>query len=160
MKKSMFAAVLLAGSTTFLAACGDSGAESEAIAPDGIPGVTITNAHMVLNAVQGNPAAVYFDLSYDGERALSLARADVQGAESAMMHEYSEWEGAQRMMEKGQMTLEPGKTYKFEPGGDHIMATNPSPELKAGGTTEVTIFVAGGDKSSFPVEIRGAGEDR
>ncbi len=160
MKKSALAAILLAGSMPFLAACGGGTDDTAATAPDGVPGLSVTNAHMVLNAVSGNPAAVYFDLAYDGERPISLARASVEGAAVAEMHEYSEWEGAMQMMEMGPLTLEPGETYAFEPGGNHVMAMQPSETLQAGGTTEVTLIVAGGDKLSFPVEIRGAGEDR
>ena len=77
-----------------------------------------------------------------------------------MMHEYSEWEGQMQMMEKGPMGLQPGETYNFEPGGDHIMAMDVSPDLQPGGTAEVTLTVSGGDKYSFPAEIRAAGEER
>ena len=40
------------------------------------------------------------------------------------------------------------------------MAMNVSPDLEPGDTTEVTLTVSGGDKFSFPAEVRAAGEDR
>ena len=46
---------------------------------------------------------------------------------------------------------------KFEPGKLHVMVFNPGATLKAGGTTEMTITFADGDKSSAPLKIEAAG---
>lgn len=158
MKQPIFAIALL-GATVALAGCGGDPqpvVEEEA----GIPGLEITNARVVLGPVEGNPAAVYFDLAYNGDRALTLRRADVDGAKSAMLHQYSEWDGEMQMMEAAPIALTGGTEISFEPGGPHVMAMNPSPELQPGGTTEVTLTVSGGDTITFPAEIRAAGENR
>ena len=58
------------------------------------------------------------------------------------------------------LELQPGDEVSFEPGGKHVMAFEVSPELQPGGTTEVTLTIAGGDKHSFEVPVMAAGEER
>lgn len=159
MTKSFFAGLALGVATLGLTACG-GGASEEAAVPDGVPGLTVTNARLVLAPVAGNPAALYLDLTYNGDRTPAVNRLAIDGAESAVMHEMGEWDGKIEMMEMLPIVMKKGDTVKFEPGQKHIMVNGVSPELKAGGTTEATIIIAGGDKLSFPVDIRAAGEDR
>ena len=158
MTKSFFAGLTLTIATLGLSACG--GASEEVTAPDAVPGLSVTNARMVLAPVSGNPAAIYLDLAYNGDRKVAINRVAVEGGESAVMHEMGEWDGKMEMMEMLPIIMEKGDTVKFEPGAKHIMVEGVSPELQPGGTTEATIIIAGGDKLSFPVEIRAAGEDR
>lgn len=153
------AALALAAGSLALAACGDSSEKVDA-APDGVPGVTVENARLVLNAVEGNPAAGYFDLAYDGEKSVVIRAADVADAQSAMIHDYIEANGGIEMAEQPQIMLNSGDEVSLEPGGMHVMAMDVSPELKAGGTTEITLTVVGGDKISFPAEVRAAGDER
>ena len=151
--------VALALSMT-VAACGEDAAPAEA-APEGvIPGVTVENARMVLAPVEGNPAAVYFDFSYDGDRAFSLGRVSVEGAESAMMHQFGEYDFKVQMMEALPIPVTKGTKVEFKPGDYHVMAMGVSPELKPGDTTEVTLTISGGDKHTFTAEVRAAGEER
>ncbi|MDP4539239.1 copper chaperone PCu(A)C [Qipengyuania sp. DY56-A-20] len=160
MLKPVYAALLLAGTGLGLAACSDSAETPSEIAPEGIAGLEITNARMMLPPVAGNPAAVYFDIAYDGERNLALRSADVAGAERAVMHDMMEYDFEMTMGEMPPLMLQPGDRVSFEPGGKHVMAFDLLPELAAGGTTEVTLIAAGGDKHSFAVPIQAAGEER
>ena len=75
MLKPVYAALLLAGTGLGLAACSDSAETPSEIGPEGIAGLEITNPRMMLPPVAGNPAAVYFDIAYDGERNLALRSA-------------------------------------------------------------------------------------
>lgn len=159
MAKRILASAALALAAVSLASCGSS-TEEVVEAPDGVPGMAVENARMVLNAVEGNPASVYLDLKYDGDRALSLSRVAVEGAESAVMHQYGEYDFKIQMMEALPIPLTKGSEVIFKPGDLHIMAMGVSPELKPGGTTEVTLIVSGGDKYSFPAEILAAGDAR
>ncbi len=160
MKSSVLAAMFLSVATLGLAGCGDGASEAPAEAPEGVPGLTVTNARMVLAPVEGNPAAVYFDLAYEGDRNVALNRAHVEGAESATLHEYAEWNRQMQMADMLPLVLKKGDKVAFEPGGKHVMAMGVSPELQPGGTTEVTLTVSGGDKTTFEAEIRGPGEER
>jgi periplasmic copper chaperone A len=160
VNKTALVAALLSLGTLALGACGETADETAVEAPEGIAGLTVTNARLVLPAVAGNPAAVYFDLAYDGDRAIALNRIDVQGAESAEFHEYGEWAGQRQMQPMMALPLKKGEKYAFEPGGRHGMAMKLSPEVAEGGTVEVTVTVSGGDKQSFPAEVRAAGSER
>ena len=151
-------ALALAGATLSLAACGET--PTEAPAETGVPGMKISNARMVLAPVAGNPAAIYFDLEYDGDRNVALNRAEVKGAKSAMFHDYGEYDFKVQMMEMLPVPLSKGTKVVFEPGKKHLMAMDVDPALKPGSTTEATIIVSGGGRHTFPVEIRAAGDER
>jgi copper(I)-binding protein len=151
-------AIALAAAALPLAGCGET--PTEAPAQTGIPGMKISNARMVLPPVSGNPAAVYFDLAYDGDRGIALNRAEVKGAKSAMFHDYGEYDFKVQMMDMLPVPLKKGDKVVFEPGGKHLMAMEPDASLKPGGTTEATVIVSGGGRQTFPVEIRAAGDER
>jgi len=158
LKPTTIAAALLFASSLALTSCGESDAPADQETDAGIPGLTVTDGRMVLNAVEGNPAAVYFNLDYEGDRGLSLRKADVDGADMAMIHEYAENQGRAEMMEALPIVLQKGTKVSFEPGGRHVMAMGVSPDLKSGGTTNVTLTVSGGGTQTFPVKISAAGE--
>ncbi len=160
MKIAVFAAAL-AASTLFLGACSDGAGDAAAIDEvDGIAGLDITNSRMMLAPVAGNPAAIYFDIANNSDRNIAIRRADVAGAASAQLHDVMEYNFEMTMGEMPPLMLEPGDEVSFEPGGKHVMVFEPSEELQAGGTTEVTLTVAGGDKHSFQVPIQAAGDER
>jgi len=159
MKRSLIAAALV-GTALGLTACGESPEQPAVEQSVGIPGMKISNARMVLAPVPGNPAAVYFDLAYEGDRSLALNRAEVKGAKGAMFHDYGEYDFKVQMMEMLPVPLTKGTTIEFKPGGKHLMAMDVSPDLKPGGATEATVIVSGGGKQTFPVEIRAAGDER
>ena len=159
MRQAAFA-MALAG-TTLLAACGGETEVAEAAPVEGvIEGVSIENARMVLAPVSGNPAAVYFDFSYDGDRAFSLGRVAVEGAQSAVMHQFGEYDFKVQMMEALPIPVTNGTKVEFKPGDYHVMAFDVSEELAPGDTTEVTLTVSGGKTHKFTAEVRAAGEER
>ena len=159
MKHLLVAAALVAG-TLSLAAC-SRGADQAVKSDEANPtGLTISNARLMLPPVAGNPAAIYFDLKNVGTRAVAVRRADVADAKSASMHDMMEYDREMTMADMGPLTVPVGQTVKFEPGGKHVMVFDLSPEVKAGGTTEMTLTVAGGDKVSFDVPVQAAGAER
>jgi copper(I)-binding protein len=97
-----------------------------------VDGITITNARLVLNAVKANPAVVYFDLAYEGDKGLSIRKADVDGAGMAMMHDYVEYDYKMQMTDALPVALTKGTQVSFKPGGLHIMAMEPSPDWGTG----------------------------
>ena len=154
------AMALALGASLALGACGDEAEVVEA-APEGtIEGMNITNARMVLAPVSGNPAAIYFDLDYEGDRAVSLYAAEVEGAGSATIHQFGEYDFKVQMMEALPIGLTKGTKVEFKPGDYHVMAMDVSPDLEPGGTAEVTLKISGGGTHTFPAEIRAAGDER
>lgn len=143
-----------------LAACSGAGdAPAEAVAGQ-VPGMTITNARLVLAPVTGNPAAVYFDLSYGGDRGLTIRKAEVEGAGMTMMHDYGEYDFKVQMMEALPIALTNGTKVAFAPGALHVMAMDPPASLKPGDKVKVTLTMSGGTTQVFEADVRAAGEDR
>ena len=142
-----------------LTACGET-ADAPAGAAEAVPGLTIENARLVLPPVAGNPAAIYMDVGYTGERSTTLRAAAVTGAERAELHETSEWKHEMVMGEMGPLLLNSGDEVSFEPGGKHIMVFGLPETVEAGQNVEVTLTVVGGDKTSFEAEVVPAGADR
>jgi copper(I)-binding protein len=143
-----------------LAACGGT-AEAPAEAVEGqVPGLTVSNARLVLAPVAGNPAAVYFDLAYEGEQGLTIRKADAEGAGMTMMHDYGEYDFKVQMMEALPVALTKGTKVQFKPGGLHVMAMEPAATLKPGDKVKVTLTMSGGTTQVFEAEVRAAGEER
>ncbi|WAT18365.1 copper chaperone PCu(A)C [Aurantiacibacter sp. MUD11] len=151
---------ILAGAAILgLAACGSEPAEEPvAEAPDCPPGVSVTGGWMALAAVEGNPSAVYFSIENSAERNYMIRAADVLGYGSAALHQMGEWNLQPSMDELMQLDVPAGETIVFEPETVHVMAMAPDGTQEVGGETEVTLTFVGGDKCSFPVEIRAPGD--
>jgi hypothetical protein len=156
MKIHYLAPIALALILPGIAACSQESEPVEA-APDGIPGVEISNARLVLPAVKGNPGALYFDIVNAGDEFVAMRAVSVTGSGEAMMHQTIDEGGTTRMAALPTLTLNKGEPVNFEPGGKHVMVMDIEETLTAGDTTEATITFAGGDKQSFPVAIEAAG---
>ena len=152
MRKSVLAALALAVTAFATVSCGEKPAEADA-APEAPAGITASNGRLMLPAVAGNPGAVYFDITNSGDRNMVIRGTSVANAGSAMMHTGD-------MQEMTQVMVGPGETVKFEPGGQHIMAMDLADTVVAGSEAEVTVTFVGGDKISFPAEVRAAGDER
>ena len=160
MKKAILASAALAIAGIGLSGCGQEAAAPVETAPEGFPGVTVTDGRLVLPAVKGNPAAVYFDIAYEGDRVALIRAVSVQKSESALMHTTVEAQGQTFMEELLQVKLESGEPVKFERGGHHLMVEGLDETVAAGDTIEVTLTFLGGDKLSFPAEVLAAGDAR
>lgn len=121
--------------------------------PDAKPGLSVSEARLVLPAVKGNPGAAYFQLANSGEKPADLAAVHVAGAGSAEMHETS----GGKMNRLDKVTVAPGSTVNFAPGGKHVMVFDLADTVAAGGTTEMTLSFADGDKLSTPLKVEAAG---
>jgi copper(I)-binding protein len=154
MKRSVWSAIAVGIVALGPTACGEAPEQADA-GPAAPEGISVTNARLMLPAVAGNPGAVYFDVANSGTGGRMIRAATVVGA-GTMMHTTTD----AGMQETLQVLVPPGETVKFEPGGNHIMAMNLADTIKAGGTAEVTLTFVGGDKVSFPAEVRAAGDER
>lgn len=160
MKTAIFAGALLTISMFGLAACSQEAEEAAPAEPDAPEGISVENARLMLPAVSGNPGAVYFDLKNDSERNVMVRAVNVEGAGSAVMHTMGTWNLEPVMNEVLQIDAPAGSTLEFKPGDLHVMAMDLDESVQAGGTSEVTLTFVGGDKISFPAEVRAAGDER
>ena len=152
MTKHIRAALALAVAALMPMACSEAPEQAET-APEGPEGVSVTNARLMLPAVVGNPGAVYFDIANASDRNRVIRKAEVAGAGSSTMHTAD-------MQEMTQVMVGPDQTVKFEPAGQHVMAMDLAENVTAGGKAEVTLTFVGGDKISFPADVRAAGDER
>ena len=153
--KSIYAAVALGLGALALGACSQDATEAEeAVAP-----LSVTEGRLFLPAVEGNPAAIYFNLTNDSDRAIAVRKAEVEGAARAEMHDYLDVDESVMSMVDS-VTLEPGETLSFEPGAKHVMAFEVSPDLKPESVTSVTLTMLGGDTMSFDVDVLPADAER
>jgi len=143
-----------------IACSGGQEAQEQAANPDAPEGLTVSNARMMLAPVSGNPAAVYFDITNDSDRPVMIRSVSVEGAGTAALHQTATWNLQTDMQEVFQQPVPAGETVSFEPGGLHVMARDLSDPIVPGGTAEVTLTLVGGDKISFPAEVRAAGDER
>ena len=123
-KTPLFATISLAAASLALAACGGEAEPEQTAAADNgdcVAGIEVTDGWLSLPAVEGNPAAAYFTLTNTGSQPWTIRAADLLGAESAMLHETSEWSLEEDMQELVQLPVEPGETVSFAPGGKHVM---------------------------------------
>ncbi|MXO58828.1 copper chaperone PCu(A)C [Altererythrobacter salegens] len=160
MKSALLASFALAVGTLGLTACG-GGDSTEAKVDDGSQaGISVTGASLVLPAVKGNPAAVYFTAQNDGDRDVFIRAASVEGAESTQLHQMTMANGVNEMGEATSIPVPKGTETAFAPGGNHVMAFKLDDSLAAGGTTNVTLTFVGGRTATFPAEVKAAGSER
>ncbi|OYW46496.1 MAG: hypothetical protein B7Z08_05600 [Sphingomonadales bacterium 32-68-7] len=157
MRHGIWPALMLA---LAVAACGETPAEAPAAEAGALTGVTVTQGRLSLPPVKGNPAAVYFEIANAGDKDLMIRAATVEGAASTQLHQMGTWNLQPSMDQLMQVPVPKGQTVKFAPGGLHVMVYELSDTLAAGGTTQVTLNLVGGETVTFPVEIRAAGDER
>lgn len=145
--------ILLAALALPLGACQKEAATPDATAPDAKPGLSASKGTLILPVVKGNPGAAYFELANGGEKAVTLAAVNVQGAEKAEMHETR----GTTMSAVSALEVQPGETVKFERGGRHVMAFGLADTVKAGDKVELTLIFADGDKLSAPLTVEAMG---
>jgi periplasmic copper chaperone A len=155
-------AALAAAILPALAACspGADAPAGDATTAAATAGLTVSNARLVLPPVSGNPAVVYFDLSYSGAPGVSLTGVAVEGAGMTMLHDNVASEGKMQMVMTDAVPLTADAPVSFRPGGLHVMAMQPSDALKAGGTAKVIFTLSDGTTTTADVPVRAAGDER
>ena len=131
-----------------------------------VPSLLVSGQKIVLPAVSGNPAAAYFHLENQqsgcnitpcggGKRPpLTVLSVTVEGATRSMMHESK----GNTMVELDQVTLAPGQSVDFAPGGKHLMVFGLSPKLVAGKMTMIRFKLSDGDNFAVPAKIVSASD--
>lgn len=127
----------------------------QATTPEAKPGITVAGGALVLPVVKDRPGAAYFSVANGSDAATTLAAVTIDGAGKAEMHETQ----GGSMAPLAQIELKPGETVRFERGGKHVMVFDLAQTVKSGGTVEMTLTFAGGDKVSTPLKVEAVGGD-
>ena len=127
-----------------------------AVAVSGTP--VVSNAGVRLPAVPGRPAAAYFTLN-GGAADDALVSVTTPAAKRTELHESMEHGGVMTMAAIENVPLGAGAAMDFAPGGKHVMLFDVSPDLAAGGTTELTVTFANGPAVTVPAALVAPGGD-
>ena len=132
-------------------ASGSASATSAALAkaPDAKPGLKLEGGRLVLPVLKGSPGAAYFMLDNSSGATVVLAAISIDGAGKADMHQSAD----DKMTTVDRVEIAPGTSINFEPGKLHVMAFDLQDRLRPGGTVQMTLTFADGDKLTAPLKI-------
>jgi periplasmic copper chaperone A len=122
-------------------------------APVGRRGLKLEGARLVLPVLKGSPGAAYFMLDNSSGATSVLSAITIDGAGKADMHQTDD----DKMTTVDRVEIAPGTSISFEPGKLHVMVFDIKDTLRAGGTTQMTLTFADGDKLTAPIKIEAAG---
>ena len=99
----------------------------------------------------GPNAAVYFQLENNSDHEVQLvgAESDIAMAE---IHQTTMIDGLMQMAPVDQITIAPGQTVEFAPGGFHIMLMN-VPVLELGQKVKITLLFRDGRQVVITAEV-------
>ena len=104
-------------------------------------------------------AAVYFVLKNAGTSAITITGVSSPIAEHVMVHESSTVDGQARMRMKDTVTVAPGKSVAFSPGGLHVMLSGLKQAIPVGAKVPVTLQLEGGGQVSVTAIVRSLGSN-
>ncbi len=104
----------------------------------------------------GLPAAGYFSLHNGGSAPVVLASTQTTACGMLMLHQSTESGGMSRMNDVQSVTIPPGGTIDFSPGGYHLMCMNPTAAMTPGGVVPVTLDFADGSKVTVNFAVKTA----
>lgn len=127
--RTVLAAMFLA----VLALLGGCGSKSGA--------VEITDARVVLPPPGGMMAAGYMHVRNGTGEPVWLTAAQVTGFDKTDMHENRMESGMMRMREVAEVEVPSGQSVVFEPGGLHLMLSQPDESVSSGTSSLLTLSV-------------------
>jgi len=114
------------------------------------PSIHVSDARLAVPT--GPNAAVYFQLENDGDHEVELvgAESDIAMAE---IHQTTMNGDLMQMEPVDQITIAPGQTVEFAPGGYHVMLMD-VPALELGQEVNVTLLFRSDQAVTFAAEVR------
>lgn len=91
----------------------------------GLPPVVAGDVRISRPGGDSAMAAGYLALTNNTRDPITITRVASPQFESVAMHETVIEDGVARMRALGELTLAPGETVRFEPGGKHLMLMRP-----------------------------------
>ncbi|PCI60136.1 MAG: hypothetical protein COB37_09800 [Kordiimonadales bacterium] len=145
---------------TAIALCGALFITSTTLAHDGDThdhGLLVEGAWAPHTGKRTVSAAVYLVIKNSGKEADTFIGVETSAAAVAMLHQSKEIDGFMRMDHVESLTIEPGATATFGPGGYHIMLTRLEAPLKRGEIFTLNLAFEKAGIVPVIVEIMGIG---
>lgn len=133
--------ILLAALALFAGGCAEPGPPliaSDVIIKKPMPGMRMS--------------AGYLALTNNSKDPLVITDVSSPQFEAVEMHETIEEDGVSRMVPVGDLTIPPGSTVTFKPGGKHLMLMRPGAALDV-----VALSFHSGDKIVLTIEVTAVG---
>jgi copper(I)-binding protein len=105
----------------------------------------------------GAPSAGYFKLTNEGARPVTLVGAECGDFGRVMMHRTIERGGISTMRPVHELTIAPGRSMHFAPGGYHLMMMRPKHPLRPGGRLPVKLRFSDGSTLSAEFLVKSPG---
>jgi copper(I)-binding protein len=103
-----------------------------------------------------SPSGAYFNLTNATGSAVTLTGAASPACGMLMLHRTESAGGMSSMQDMTTVSVAPGATIHFAPGGYHLMCMGTTAALKPGATVPVTLQFAGGSSVTVPFAVRNA----
>jgi len=123
-------------------------------------GAVIRQPHAKATMPGAQVAAAYMQVQNTGKTPFTLVSAASPVCEKVELHTMSMEGGVMRMRQiTGGVTVKPGQTVSFVPGGMHLMLMGLRQQLAAGTSIPVTLTFSGAPAQTiqFPVQAMGDG---
>lgn len=123
-------------------------------------GAVISQPHAKATMPGAQVAAAYMQVQNTGKTPFTLVSASSPVCEKVELHTMSMEGGVMRMRQiTGGVTVKPGQTVSFFPGGMHLMLMGLRQQLAAGTSIPVTLTFSGAPAQTiqFPVQAMGDG---
>jgi copper(I)-binding protein len=117
----------------------------------GPPSIAVTEP--TLRLIPGVPAAGYFMITNNTTAPLVLSGAQSADCSAVMLHRSSTTGGMARMEDVTSVTIAPGQSLSFAPGGYHLMCMRPSARLHVGGKATITLKFGNGLSSGVDFTV-------
>ena len=102
------------------------------------------------------PLAGYFVITSDAPKPLRLVGATSPDFGGVMLHQSVEEGGVARMAHVEGVTIGPGQSVEFSPGGYHLMLMGSKQTLHVGDEVPITLRFSGGQELAVRFKVVGA----
>ena len=116
--------------------------------------LTVTGGWVRLTPPVAENTAGYFKLTNDTKEALTLIGAETQVAKKAELHDMVNDNGAMSMQHIPELTIKPGETVEFRPGGKHMMFMGLKQPLKENQMVSAALVYKSGAKQLLELTVK------
>ena len=118
----------------------------------------VTNAWIPQAPPGASAMAGYFDLKNTGDQPIGVVSVKSDRFGEVSLHQTVVEDGMARMRPLKDVVVEPGKTFTFAPGGNHLMLMDPVSAVAPGEKIAIDIELSNGSMLHTDFEVRAAGE--
>ena len=121
-------------------------------AAEGKNDLIVENAYMLLPMAHSSMTAGYGKLTNATDQAMKIKLLSAENFSTAEMHETISEKEISRMKLLEEITIAPGKSFTFSPGGAHLMLFDPNKKVQKSQVIHL-VFSVNGKKKAIPFRL-------